>query len=1324
MAILKCKMCGGDLNVTEGSTVCVCEYCDTKQTVPSLDDEKKIALFDRANRLRIHSEFDKAYSIYESIVIDFPEEAEAYWGLVLCKYGIEYVDDPATYKKVPTCHRSSFESVLDDSNYEMAIKYADISSRLLYKEEAEKIEEIRKGIIEISSQEDPYDIFICYKETAEVGGRTIDSVIAQDVYDELTAKGYRVFFSRITLEDKLGREYEPYIFSALQSSRIMLAFGTKYDYFNAVWVKNEWSRFLKLIEKDRKKVLIPCYKDLDAYDMPKEFAKLQAQDMGKIGAIQDLLRGIEKILPRKKAKEAKEESNTKSAPSAELFSPILIKAKNHIINKDFSAAKETYKRVLEFMPNNDEALLGMLLAAMKLTSIEELEDSYEDFSNYKEYEDICLSATDALKSRMVNLYEKTKEKNIQALNDALAKKSFGDVNKFASNVLSFIAHDEGAMLAILLADAGVSSIEELEEKTDFFITNEKYNDLYLVASDNLKNRLALAHEKIQQNCRQELEKALNAKDFEMAEFLANSLLNVGVDDESIRLALLLSAIKVSSWDELEQGTEFFISYNEYEQLYAVAGDELKSRFASAHENVKLNCQQKANELLGNGDFEGANYCANRILSYFENDADAMKALIYSELEVSGEAEIEKTKAYIPATQAYARASNINEEFKEFFKNAINAQIRYLENAIEIVIEKGDFDTADVYNKLLQKYKVNTDKAIIAKLLLKYKAKSIEKLPLEAVSSSEFKKSMELSHGEMKIRLTAKEKAYKNKARKRMIAIVSSVSAALLVVLAVAISMTVFFTSESFVYGAKSENDTVTVTAYRGLKKDVVIPEKIAGKTVTAIDKRAFEGNDKITSIVIPDSVTTIGNGAFDNCDSLTSIVIPDSVTTIDDYAFANCDSLTSIVIPDSVTTIGDSVFFDCYSLTSIVIPDSVTTIDDYAFCDCDSLTSIVIPDSVTTIGYGAFDNCVSLTSVTIGGSVTTIGGSAFDNCNSLASIVIPDSVTTIGEGAFRDCYSLTSIVIPDSVTSIESNAFYCCISIQSATMPTSAIGYVPMDSLKTVVINGGDSIGYSAFSDCYSLTSVTIGDSVTTIGNYAFRDCYSLTSIVIPDSVTTIGYEAFSGCTSIQSATMPTIAIGYVPKNSLKTVVINGGDSIGDGAFRGCNSLTSIVIPDSVTTIGDEAFYSCDSLTSIVIPDSVTTIGGGAFAYCDSLTSITIPDSVTTIGNYAFDGCDSLASIVIPDSVTTIGDYAFFDCESLTSIVIPDSVTTIGSCAFSGCDLLASIVIPDSVTTIGDYAFYDCISLTIYCEAESMPSGWDYYWNSENCPVVWGYTGE
>ena len=300
MAIdLQCKMCGGKLVLKEGSTIAQCDSCEKQQTIPKVDDEKKLALFARANRLRAACEFDKAAGIFETIVADFPQEAEAYWGLVLCQYGIEYVEDPMTHNRIPTCHRSSFASVMDDNNFDLALENADVLSRKLYREEAKQIEEIRKGIIEVSGKEEPYDIFICYKETAEDGQRTIDSVMAQDLYDELTAKGYRVFFARITLEDKLGQEYEPYIFAALNSAKIMLVVGTDYEYFNAVWVKNEWSRFLKLMAADKSKHLIPCYKGIDAYDMPKEFGRLQAQDLGKVGATQDLLRGIDKILPRK-----------------------------------------------------------------------------------------------------------------------------------------------------------------------------------------------------------------------------------------------------------------------------------------------------------------------------------------------------------------------------------------------------------------------------------------------------------------------------------------------------------------------------------------------------------------------------------------------------------------------------------------------------------------------------------------------------------------------------------------------------------------------------------------------------------------------------------------------------------------------------------------------------------------------------------------------------------------------------------------------------------------------------------------------------------------
>ena len=371
MAVIKCKMCGGDLVIEPGATVAECEYCGTRQTIPNQDDEKKLTLFARANRLRMGCEFDKAAGIYEAIVADFPQEAEAYWGLVLCKYGIEYVDDPATGKKIPTCHRSSFDSILEDSDFEQAQENADVVARKVYREEAKQIEEIRKGIIEVSGKEEPYDIFICYKETDENGGRTVDSVIAQDVYDALTEKGYRVFFSRITLEDKLGQEYEPYIFAALNSAKIMLAFGTDYEYYNAVWVKNEWSRYLKLMAKDKTKHLIPCYKGIDAYDMHKEFAKLQAQDMGKVGAMQDLLRGIEKILPKNEPA-AVQEKVVYAAPADHRQSAQLDRGFMALEDGDWKKADGFFEEALNLDAHSARAYIGKALSQERCRNLRAL----------------------------------------------------------------------------------------------------------------------------------------------------------------------------------------------------------------------------------------------------------------------------------------------------------------------------------------------------------------------------------------------------------------------------------------------------------------------------------------------------------------------------------------------------------------------------------------------------------------------------------------------------------------------------------------------------------------------------------------------------------------------------------------------------------------------------------------------------------------------------------------------------------------------------------------------------------------------------------------
>ena len=558
--------------------------------------------------------------------------------------------------------------------------------------------------------------------------------------------------------------------------------------------------------------------------------------------------------------------------------------------------------------------------------------------------------------------------------------------------------------------------------------------------------------------------------------------------------------------------------------------------------------------------------------------------------------------------------------------------------------------------------------------------------------------------------------------------------------------------------------------------------------------KLYLNGNLVTDLIIPDNVTSIGDNAFYGCSSLESVTIPDSVTSIGDYAFKGCSSLESVIIPDSVTSIGKWGFSsdnleitvdtdDKYlysedgttiilcdsSVTNVVIPENITIQDD-AFYYCRNIETIVTGDTITSLNY--FPLGSTLKSITIGNGITSINDYTFNYCSSLTSVTIPDSVTSIGGAAFIGCSSLESIIIPDSVTSsIDSFTFDGCSSLKSVT-----IG------------NGVTSIGHSAFRGCISLESVTIGDSVTSIDSYAFEKCSSLESVVIPDSVTTIGGSAFYGCSSLTSVIIPdnVTSIGDVAFwecSSLTSVTIpDSVTSIGQGAFSDCSSLiyneydnglylgnadnpylvlvkgkdtliTSCEINNKTKIILERAFWKCGFLTSVTIPDSVTSIccfdgdwfatpfykcssliyneydnglylGNAdnpylvlveakdisitsceinnktkiileeAFDGCSSLESVTIPDSVTTIGDDAFRGCSSLESVVIPDSVTSIGAAAFRGCSSLTSVTIGDGVTTIGAAEFEGCSSLESVTIGDGVTSIGDNAFRGCSSLT------------------------------
>ena len=373
MEFFKCKMCGGELDYKEGSLVCECLYCGTKQTLPRLINDEKIAsLYNIANSYRMANEFDKAINLYNQIIIENPTDCDAYWNIVLCNFGVVYVEDPSTKKRIPTCNRTQPYSILDDKNYQKAISLADVERKEIIEADAEYINTVQQKILSIAKKESPYDIFICYKETNENRKRSKDSIKAQEVYEKLTDLGYKVFFSRITLEKKAGTEYEPYIYAALYSSKVMLHITSSGAVSNAVWVKNEWSRYLSLCQQDVTKHFVPIYFDCKKSELPEEFANIPSYDYTEEGFEQELIRSIKKLIPTPvmKLKQRKKRRKIIATVVAVLVVAFLGIGASYI---------PKYLEYKETKPKYD--------AAMQLYYDQKYKDSYEAFSTLGDFED-------------------------------------------------------------------------------------------------------------------------------------------------------------------------------------------------------------------------------------------------------------------------------------------------------------------------------------------------------------------------------------------------------------------------------------------------------------------------------------------------------------------------------------------------------------------------------------------------------------------------------------------------------------------------------------------------------------------------------------------------------------------------------------------------------------------------------------------------------------------------------------------------------------------------------------------------------------------------
>ena len=429
------------------------------------------------------------------------------------------------------------------------------------------------------------------------------------------------------------------------------------------------------------------------------------------------------------------------------------------------------------------------------------------------------------------------------------------------------------------------------------------------------------------------------------------------------------------------------------------------------------------------------------------------------------------------------------------------------------------------------------------------------------------------------------------------------------------------------------------------------------------DNSPFRKSYAIKSVILEDGITHIGEYAFRDCRSLISITIPSSVTSIGLGAFQSSLKLTSVTIPKGVTKIENCTFDGCSGLTSILIPDNVSSIGDYAFRDCQRLTSVTIPDSVTSIGYMAFYRCLNLTEVNFGNDLIKIGQNAFDSCEKLNSLIIPESVTVIGSEAFSNCTSLVSLSVLGETTKIITNAFSNCTKLSVIKIPGVAdIGEDVF--LNTAFYNNSSNWDNGVLYISGHLIKVkdtfngtcSIKTGTKSIAACAFKDCNDLISVTIPDSVINIGYEAFSNCTRLSSITIP---------SNVK--------SIGYRAFQSCYNLLSITIPDSVNSIGEEAFED-----TAYYNKSSNWINGILYINNHLILADTSINGVCSIRN----------------STKTIAEEAFSACEKVTSIIIPNSVRSIGWGAFSGCSSLSTTYYSGSKAqwnniSIGD--FNECL---------------------------------
>ena len=1328
-------MCGGALEIQDGSSVAVCSFCGTKQTIPKLDNETRINLYDRANHFRRNNDYDKAMSIYEQLLDADKTDAEAYWSILLCKYGVEYVEDPQTHRMMPTINRAQYTSIFADEDYKSAIQYADGYQREVYENEAKELDEIQKGILAISQKEDPFDIFICYKETDSYGRRTQDSVLAQDLYYQLTQEGYKVFFSRITLEDKLGTAYEPYIFAALNTAKIMVVIGTSKDNLNSVWVKNEWSRFLALTKKDCSKVLIPAYRDMDPYDLPDEFSHLQAQDMSKLGFMQDLIRGIKKILAKDEKIVVIPQNNATNSNGN--VDALLKRAYIACEDGDFAKADSFAEKVLNINPELADAYIVKLLAECKVRKLDGLR---------------TYSAVVKAKSNFQRAYKYAKS-DLKSQLTAISKENIEYINYYP-----------------------------IYSKAKGYIENALYSDA-LVLLEKIPNNKDSAT--LIAQCK---EKAESIK----KENAYNHAISVGFARDADEAAMLKSIETLKSLNGYKD------SPAQIDKLYARVDKYRYQRQVEVEKEEELNNQQKhrrkigaiitttcvialvavllmtfllfvplsnynkAEDLVKNGDYKTALEKYKELDGFSDSNArvDALTTVI--------------------AAQEYFKSGYIMSGITELLSKIPSLTIRYNCSNGQISQEDESSTATVEYKKgdtLKTPYRTGYDfsKWKIVEYSVIYDLTNISaSLTLEAEwNKHEYSISYNMNGGvlsqkpsgynydsdDIKIGSPSREGysfvgwsgtgiegmvpeiTIKHNSLGDMSFVANWQANTYTITFSDIYDTTINNTTQDVVFdsivslpiptrvgytfggwyfgndlckdGVWKHADNITLTAYWIARTDIAFKVnhylQNLGEGYTLKETENFYGtaDSNITPAV------KVYSG-FTSPEVKEVTILADGTLVVDYYYTRN--RYTVNLVANNGKDV-DSVSHLFESIITLPTPQR----DGYTFggwfTDADLSEACVNyqmpsndinvyawwteenkPTDFVFSGEGQYSISAYVGTQTemmipayIGGiPVTSIGYRAFYDVTNITKASVPKTVESIGSGAFSSEANITEITIPFVGPQVDGGYHfgYIFAGSKGTSMNISGNTYIIPSTLKKVTVTKQTFVPKNAFAECANFEEIVLPTNITSIGESAFYNCSSLKQINLGNEVESIGSYAFYGCSGLSRLNSEKDGVFNIPTD---ITIINYK------TFDGCELLKEVTIGIGVEYVAENAFANCiklrkfnsDKDNSIIIPDAVERIGRGAFPSEASITEITIPFVGPQVdGGYHF-------GYIFAGSKGTsmnISGNTYIIPSTLKKVTVTKQ-TFVPKNAFAECANFEEIVLPTNITSIGESAFYNCSSL-------------------------------